>query len=70
MGAIGPEEVRERIASDPDSGYNNLSGAAPEPPALTEMEAQAGFGEQAAQANHQRTMEQQAEAAKQVPKAA
>jgi phage-related protein (TIGR01555 family) len=33
MGAISPEEVRARIAADPESGYDNLSGSAlPTPP--------------------------------------
>jgi len=31
-GVISPEEERERLASDPTSGYDNLSGPPPEPP--------------------------------------
>jgi len=61
-GVLAPEEVRERLATDPDSGYNNLSGDAPEMPTLTEMEAQAKLGEQGAQADHERG-EESAEAA-------
>ena len=34
MGAIGPDEVRDRLAHDPDSGYTNLAGEAPGPPAM------------------------------------
>jgi uncharacterized protein len=30
-GVVSPEEVRERVGADPDSGYDNLSGPAPEP---------------------------------------
>lgn len=32
MGAIDPDEVRERLQHDPNSGYDNLSGPAPGPP--------------------------------------
>jgi phage-related protein (TIGR01555 family) len=31
-GVISPDEARVRIQSDPDSGYSNLTGPAPEPP--------------------------------------
>jgi hypothetical protein len=31
MGVISPEEERERLASEPTSGYDNLSGPAPDP---------------------------------------
>lgn len=61
-GVLAPEEVRERVASDPDSGYNNLSGDAPEPPDLTTMGAEHELGEQGAQAAHERG-EESAEAA-------
>ena len=30
-GIISPEEARDRLKSDPDSGYTNLVGNAPEP---------------------------------------
>lgn len=32
MGAISPDEVRARLASDPNSGYDGLQGDAPGPP--------------------------------------
>ena len=42
-GVVSPEEVRERIARDPDSGYDNLSVEMP--PELKEMnEAKAEAG--------------------------
>lgn len=31
-GVVSPDEERERLAADPNSGYNNLTGPAPEPP--------------------------------------
>ena len=31
-GVIDPDEERARLQSDPDSGYSNLTGPAPEPP--------------------------------------
>lgn len=31
-GVISPEEERERLMADPSSGYNNLTGAPPDPP--------------------------------------
>lgn len=58
-GVLDPAEVRERVAADPDSGYNNISGPPPEPPTLAEMETQHGFNEESAQNAHQRTMEAQ-----------
>lgn len=60
IGAISPEEVRERVASDPDSGYSNLSGEAPEPPDMTMTQTQHDLGEESAENAHERTMEQQA----------
>lgn len=57
MGAVSNEEVRERISSDPNSGFNNLSGPAPEPPTLSEAEHGAGLQEEAAQAGHERSEE-------------
>jgi phage-related protein (TIGR01555 family) len=41
MGAIDNEEVRGKLKSDPESGYNNLVGDAPDPPALVEIGAAA-----------------------------
>lgn len=32
MGAITPDEVRGKLAADPESGYTGLQGLAPEPP--------------------------------------
>lgn len=63
-GVIAPEESRERVATDPNSGYTNLSGDAPEPPDLTGMEKQHQLGEEAASNAHERSLEAQAEAAK------
>jgi phage-related protein (TIGR01555 family) len=40
-GVVSPEEVREKIQREPDSGYQNLSGPAPAPPALQQLEAEA-----------------------------
>lgn len=31
-GVVDPAEVREKLQTDPDSGYSNLSGSPPEPP--------------------------------------
>lgn len=75
MGAISPEEVRERVAADPDSGYNNLSGPAPEPPAQLDAEHGAGLEkdkaehgaklqEKAAESAHERQLEADEIAAK------
>jgi len=74
-GVISPEEARERVSSDPMSGYNNLSGPAPEPPAQLDAEHQHELGqegaesdaqraEKAAQKDHKRNLETQAAAAK------
>lgn len=62
MGAISPDEVRERVASDPDSGYNNLSGDAPGPPEAELMDKQHELGQEGAEADHGRG-EESAEAA-------
>lgn len=53
-GVIDPAESRVRVASDPDSGYNNLSGDPPPPPTLTDMENEHGLNEESAQAAHER----------------
>lgn len=58
-GVVSPDEVRERVASDPDSGYNNLSGDAPGPPEADLMEQQHALGQQGAEADHQREKEMQ-----------
>jgi phage-related protein (TIGR01555 family) len=60
-GVISPEESRKRVAADPNSGYNNLSGPPPEPPTLPESdsaELSHGLNEEAAQAAHKRQLEQ------------
>lgn len=54
MGAVSPDEVRERIAADPESGYNNLSGDAPGPPEAGLMEKEHELGEESAEAAHKR----------------
>jgi phage-related protein (TIGR01555 family) len=56
-GVVSPDEVRARLASDPDSGYDNLSGDAPEPPELGTMETEHALGEEAAGAAHERSEE-------------
>ena len=38
-GVIDPDEQRERLMQDPESGYNNLTGAAPGPPDMGEEDA-------------------------------
>lgn len=38
MGAISPDEVRNKLTSDPESGYDNLQGEAPPPPNMLEMQ--------------------------------
>lgn len=65
MGAISPEEVREKVSADPDSGYSNLTGDPPDPPELGIMEIEHEFSEQSAEAAHKRSM--QAEKAKPKP---
>ncbi len=62
MGAISPDEVRERVGSDPNSGYNNLSGAAPGPPESELMDKQHALGQEGAEADHERGKETAEEA--------
>jgi phage-related protein (TIGR01555 family) len=61
-GVISPDEARERLGSDPDSGYNNLSGDAPGPPEMGLMDQEHELGQQGAEADHGRG-EESAEAA-------
>jgi phage-related protein (TIGR01555 family) len=61
-GVISPEEVRERVSSDPQSGYDNLHGPAPTPPVLSEAEHGAGLEEKGKQADHERAGETAEEA--------
>lgn len=56
-GVISPEEERERVSSDPESGYNNLTGPTPPPPAQMDAEHAAGIGEEGKQADHDRAGE-------------
>lgn len=63
-GVVSPDEVRERIAADPMSGFNNLSGKAPQPPQQLDSEHGAGLEEDKAKADHKRGLETQAAAAK------
>lgn len=62
MGAVSSDEVRERVGSDPESGYNNLSGPAPGPPEVDLMSQQHELGQEGADADHERG-EESAEAA-------
>lgn len=63
-GVISPEEVRERVSSDPESGYNNLTGPAPTPPVLAEAEHGAELDEKGKQLDHERGEESAEEAHK------
>lgn len=59
-GVLSPEEERQRLQSDPNSGYDNLDGPPPELPEETD----ARLAEEGKQADHERgqqTAEQQAE---------
>ncbi len=64
MGAISPDEVRERVGSDPDSGYNNLQGEAPGPPEAELMDKEHTLGQEGAEADHERGKETAEEAHK------
>lgn len=46
VGVISADEERERLRTDPNSGYTFLEGAAPEPPALTGAEHAHQLGEE------------------------
>src|SRR5262249_38622039 len=48
-GVISPEEERERVSSDPESGYDNLTGPAPTPPTQLDAEHGAGIAEEGKQ---------------------
>lgn len=62
-GVLDPAEVRERVASDPDSGYDNLNPAdVPEPPDMGLLDKQHELGQEGAEADHERG-EESAEAA-------
>lgn len=57
-GVVDPDEIRDKLRKDPESGYNNLVGPAPEP----QIEVEAGLQEEGKQADHERG-EESAEAA-------
>lgn len=63
-GVISAEEVRERVSSDPQSGYDNLTGPAPTPPPQMDAEHGAGLEEVGKQADHERAGETAEEAHK------
>lgn len=63
-GVVSPEEVRERVSSDPESGYNNLTGPAPTPPVMVEAEHGAELDEKGKQLDHERASETAEEAHK------
>src|SRR6185312_839600 len=54
---VSADEVRDKLKNDPESGYNNLQGDAPEPPELTEFD----LSEKSAENAHARQMEVQTE---------
>lgn len=54
---VAPEEVRERLMADPQSGYDNLSGPAPTPPEQVNAEHGAGLEEEGKDADHGRSEE-------------
>lgn len=49
-GTISPDEDRERLRNDPNSGYTHLTGLAPDPPMQQEHE----LGEESAESAHAR----------------
>jgi len=57
-GIVSPDEVRERLRNDPNSGYTFIEGDAPLPP----LEQEAGIMEEGKQADHERGEESAAEA--------
>jgi phage-related protein (TIGR01555 family) len=56
-GVISPDESRERVSSDPQSGYNNLSGKAPLPPQQLDAEHAATLQEEGKETDHERNKE-------------
>lgn len=57
-GVLDPAEVRERLATDPSSGYDNLNAAdVPEPPDMTLLDKQHELGQAGAEADHERGQE-------------
>lgn len=49
-GVVDADEIRDKLRNDPESGYNNLVGPAPEPAMQTEADLQ----EEGSQADHER----------------
>lgn len=66
VGVVTNEEVRQRLQDDPDSGYDNLQGPAPEAP----EEAEHARGEEAAAVQHERGEEAAAAAHERTEEAA
>ena len=56
-GVVSPDEVRERLRRDPESGYEDLQGDAPPAPQMQEQQLGAELGEQGKQADHERAKE-------------
>lgn len=56
-GVVSPDEVRDRLRSDPNSGYTSLEGEAPTPPDIEGKEVDAALGEKGKQKDHQRGKE-------------
>lgn len=52
-GVVSPDEVREKLRTDPKSGYGDLEGDAPPPPEYAEF----GLSEQSAENAHKRSEE-------------
>jgi hypothetical protein len=61
-GIVSADEVRDKLRRDPESGYDDLQGDAPDPPQIQEQQVGAELGEQGKQADHERG-EESAEAA-------
>lgn len=53
-GVITPDEQRQALQSDPNSGYDNLTGKAPPPPTQTDAEHEHGLGEESKDKDHER----------------
>lgn len=62
-GIVDPDEAREKLQRDPNSGWDNLQGAAPEPPEpeepIVDPTAEATMGHEAAEGDKQREHEVQ-----------
>jgi len=69
-GVIAPEEERERLQSDPNSGYNNLNGPPPKQVDEPTPEETAELEEEGKQADHERQKDLISHEAKVAPKPA